>query len=156
VKYVKCTNALPYSMSIGWSTTLPNSNKECKVGLDVKLSAVSAKTGETVRLSATLKNRTSEGLPMTMAIIGLPAGTTAQPWQLKEMQEKKFVDYYETRGNNVIFYYRQMKPDEVKTINLDLKSEIPGVYSAPASCAYLYYTNEFKDWRGLDRLTIDE
>jgi hypothetical protein len=92
---------------------------------------------------------------MTMAIIGLPAGLVAQPWQLKEMQEKKVFDFYEISGSEVIFYYRQMKPGEVRTINLDCKAEIAGTYTPPASRAYLYYTNEHKMWMSLKPVRIE-
>ncbi|MFO7657334.1 MAG: hypothetical protein R6W78_09720 [Bacteroidales bacterium] len=47
-----------------------------------------------------------------------------------------------------------MKPEEEKIVNLDLKANIPGVYRAPASTAYLYYTNEFKDWEAGERVII--
>ena len=43
-----------------------------------------------------------------------------------------------------------MAPSEIKLINFDLKAEIPGIYEAPASSAYLYYTNEFKSWSALE------
>ena len=89
-----------------------------------------------------------------MAIIGIPAGFTVQPWQLKELQEKKVFDYYEIVGNNIAVYYRGMAPKAIKEINLDLKAEMPGEYDAPASSAYLYYTNEFKTWSGMDKVTI--
>jgi len=110
--------------------------------------------GETVRLSTTITNKTDKGLPSTIAIIGIPAGLTAQPWQLKELQEKNIVDYYEVIGNNVVVYYRGMAPNEEKEINLDLKADMPGEYDAPASSAYLYYTNEFKSWDAVDRIKI--
>jgi len=139
-------NPLPYSLGINYFTSLPNSAKECKVKLTAKMENKSAKTGETVRLSATLQNVTADGLPMTMAVIGIPGGLTAQPWQLKEMQEKGIFDFYEIRGNKVFCYYRQMLPNETREINFDLKAEIPGKFEAPASYAYLYYTNEFKYW----------
>lgn len=83
---------------------------------------------------------------MTMAILGIPGGLSAQAWQLKEMQEKGIFDFYETLGSDVVIYYRQMKPEEIKVINLDLKAEIKGKYEAPASVAYLYYTAEDKFW----------
>ena len=67
------------------------SSDECKVRLDTKLSKKKAGTGETVRFTAELKNLTDEGLPMTMAILGIPAGLSPQPWQLKEMMEKNTV-----------------------------------------------------------------
>ena len=92
---------------------------------------------------------------MTMAIIGIPAGFSAQPWQLKEMQEHGVIDFYEIIGNNIACYYRDLAPNEQKQINFDLKAEIPGEYDAPASSAYLYYTNENKTWVGLDRVFVN-
>ena len=156
VKFEGCKDALPYTLAVTYYTYLPESSAEVQVKLETNLSASKAKMGETVRLSAKLKNLTAEGLPMTMAIIGLPAGLSAQPWQLKELIEKKIVDFYEVRGNNVACYYRQMKPNEVREINLDLKAEVPGTYDAPASSAYLYYTNEHKYWCALPKVTIDK
>lgn len=156
VKYLGVKNPLPYSIAVQWNTTLPNSSKECVVDLECKLASNKAKVGETVRLTSTITNKTTEGQPMTVAIIGIPAGLTAQPWQLKELQEKQIVDYYETSGNSVILYYRYLAPSEIKTVNLDLKAELPGTYEAPASSAYLYYTNEFKVWKSLDKIEISK
>ncbi len=156
VKYVGVKNPLPYTISVNYYTALPNSNPECVVKLDTKLAATQAKVGETLRLTATLTNTKSEGQAMTMAIIGLPAGLSAQPWQLKEMKEKAQCDFYEVSGNNVILYYRQMKPSEVRTINFDLKADIAGNYEAPASCAYLYYTNEYKYWTSMSKVAINQ
>ena len=155
VRFTGCKNALPYAMNVSYSTTLPESSKQCVVSLKTKLNAKSVKVGETLRLSATLKNTTNEGQPMTMAIIGIPAGFSAQPWQLKELQEKGIVDFYEVIGSNIACYYRDLAPGEEKVINLDLKAELPGEYDAPASSAYLYYTNEHKAWVGLDRVFVN-
>ncbi|CAN5855014.1 hypothetical protein BH11BAC7_BH11BAC7_13760 [soil metagenome] len=154
VKFVGVKTPLPYSVAVNYSTSLPNSNAECALGLTTKLSTTIAAVGETVRMNCTLTNRKKETIPSTMAIIGIPAGFTVQPWQLKEMQEKKVFDYYEIKGNNLAIYYRGMDVSAVKEINLDLKAEIPGEYDAPASSAYLYYTNEFKTWSSVDRVTI--
>lgn len=154
VKYVGVKNPLPYSVAVNWSTTLPDSDKECNIDLSTKMASKTAKVGETVRLTSVITNKKDAEVPSTMAIIGIPAGFTVQPWQLKELQEKHIVDYYEIKGNNIAVYYRGMGPKAVKEINLDLKAEIPGVYDAPASSAYLYYTNEFKTWSETDRVTI--
>ena len=154
VKFTGTKTALPYSIGVDYNTSLPPSSPECNVEIKTKLSTKTAFVGETVRLSTTLENHKNEGLPSTMAIVGIPAGMTAQPWQLKELQDKKIIDYYEVMGNNVVFYFRNMAPNEKKEINLDLKTEMPGEYDAPASSAYLYYTNEFKCWSGVDRITI--
>lgn len=155
VKYVGVKNPLPYSLAVDWNTSLPQSNEQCAVDLTCQLSHNKANMGETVRLTTTLTNKTSEGLPMTLAIVGIPAGLSPQPWQLKQLQEQQLIDFYEIKGNNVVFYFRQMKPSEVKTIPLDLKTEIPGQYEAQASSAYLYYTNELKDWELLNTISIN-
>ncbi|CAN5358256.1 hypothetical protein BH09BAC5_BH09BAC5_02190 [soil metagenome] len=154
VKFVGVKTPLPYSVAVNYSTSLPNSNEECAIGLTTKLSTALASVGETVRLTSVITNRKKEDVPSTMAIIGIPAGFTVQPWQLKEMQEKKVFDYYEMKGNNLAIYYRGMEANAVIEINLDLKAEIPGTYDAPASSAYLYYTNEFKTWSSVDKVTI--
>jgi alpha-2-macroglobulin-like protein len=154
IKYENSQTPLPYSVAVSWNTSLPTSNKECAVDIKTKMQKMSAEVGETVRLTATITNKKAQEIPSTMAIVGIPAGFTVQPWQLKELQDKKVFDYYETNGNNVYIYYRGMAPSSVKEINLDLKAEMPGEYEAPASSAYLYYTNEFKTWAGLDKITI--
>jgi alpha-2-macroglobulin-like protein len=154
VKFKGTKEPLPYSVAMTWNTTLPNSSKDCALSLTAKLGQTTANVGETVRLSVTLSNNKSESVPNPIAIIGIPAGFTVQPWQLKEMQEKNVFDYYEVIGNNIILYYRGMKSLEVKNLSFDLKAEVPGEYLAPASAAYLYYTNEYRSWAGLEKVII--
>lgn len=154
VKYIGVKTPLPYSIAVNWSTSLPQSDAECNIDLKTKIASTTANVGETVRLTATISNKKNEEVPSTMAIIGVPAGFSIQPWQLKELQEKGVFDYYEIKGNNLAVYYRGMASKAVKEINLDLKAEMPGEYDAPASTAYLYYTNEFKTWCGLNKITI--
>lgn len=154
VKFMGTKDPLPYSVDISWSTYTPVNDRECKVSLETKLSKKESKVGETVRLTTTLKNTSDGGLPMTIALIGIPSGLSVQPWQLKELLDKKRVDFYEINKNYLILYYRQLIPKAEQVIHLDLKSEIPGNYEAPASSAYLYYTNEHKVWTGGERVVI--
>jgi uncharacterized protein YfaS (alpha-2-macroglobulin family) len=154
VKFIGVKTPLPYTVAVNWNTALPNSDPGCVVDLKTSLASKTAVVGETVRLSSVVTNKKNEGIPTAMVIIGVPAGFTVQPWQLKELQEKKTFDYYEIKGNNIAIYYRCMAPNAVKEINLDLKAEMPGEYDAPASSAYLYYTNELKTWSGVDKITI--
>ena len=156
VRYVGVKTPLPYSVAVNWSTSLPKSDKDCVIDLQTKLASNKANVGETVRLKSVITNKKNEEVPSTMAIIGIPAGFSVQPWQLKELQEKNVFDYYEIKGNNIAIYYRGMGPKAVKEINLDLKAEMPGVYEAPASTAYLYYMNEFKTWTATDKVTISK
>lgn len=154
IKFVDTKDALPYSLDATWTSLTPNSSQECVIDLTTSTDKSQARIGETVRLTTTLRNISETGQPMTIALIGIPAGLSAQPWQLKELQEKKVFDYYEVRKNYVIVYYREMKPAEQHLISLDLKAEVAGNYTAPASTGYLYYTNEFKDWEAGTRIHI--
>jgi hypothetical protein len=133
-------------MNMSYHTTQPSSSKECVLDLSTNLSSSSTKVGETVRLNVSLKNKTALGQPMSLVIIGIPAGLSVQPWQLKELQDKKVFDFYEVIGSNIAIYYRALAPSVNKTILLDLKADVSGKYEGAASSAYLYYTNEHKTW----------
>ena len=138
--------AFNYDFSLNYNTIKPINQPECLVRLNTELNTNETKMGETVRLKTTLINTTSEAIPNTIAIVGIPSGLSLQPWQLKQLQEREVFDYYELMDGYIIFHYREMQADEVKVIDLDLKADIPGKYEAPASSAYLYYTNEYKYW----------
>jgi len=148
VRYSGTKVALPYSVGIKYYTNIPRSSNDCKLGLSCKWEQNQARVGETLRLVTVLSNKSqTEGLPMSMAVIGIPAGLSAQAWQLKELKEKQMIDFYELKDNFVVCYFRQMKPGETKEIKLDLKAEFQGKFDSPASSAYLYYTNEFRNWQ---------
>jgi len=148
-------SALPYDLAVSYNTTLPKSDANCKVKLQTELTESTSKIAENIRLTIQLQNTTNEALPNTIARIGIPSGLNLQPWQLKELQEKNTFDYYEIFNGELILHYRGMQAAETKTINLDLKADLAGSYEAPASSAYLYYTNEFISWSKPDVVTIE-
>ena len=138
---------LPYTLAADWRTERAPSDDLCPVRLTTALAAGEGRVGESVRLTATLTNTDAQrGQPMTMALLGLPAGLTPQPWQLKQLQERGVFDFYELKDGRLACYYRDLQPGEKVEINLDLKAEVPGRFVAPASVAYLYYTDELKWW----------
>ncbi|MBT1690425.1 MG2 domain-containing protein [Dawidia soli] len=154
VQFTGTTEALPYALDVTWNSKTPATAAACKVRLETTLLQTTLKVNETVRLVATLRNIHPEGLPMTVALIGIPAGLSLQPWQLKELQEKGVVDFYEVLGDKLALYYRELGPLARHTINLDLKAEVGGDFTGTASCAYLYYTDEHKDWVRGNRVQI--
>lgn len=156
VKYVDTKTALPFHLSIGWYTTLPVSAEQTKIRLQTQLLQKNIKKGETARLKVNLTNTQNEGQPMTLARIGIPGGLQPEPWQLKELQEKKMIDFYELRPDALYVYYRELKPQETKEIAIDLKGIAPGVYQSPASAAWLYYTPETRVWVPPLEITVQE
>jgi uncharacterized protein YfaS (alpha-2-macroglobulin family) len=146
VKYTNVKKPAPYTVRVNWNTTLPQTDEKVSIAISAKLDKEKVKLGETARLAVELKNTTNNNLSSPLAVVGIPAGFSVQPWQLRELQEKQAFDFYEIVNNTIVFYYSYMQPREIKNIALDLKSEIPGTYESAAASAYLYYSNEFKFW----------
>jgi alpha-2-macroglobulin-like protein len=146
VKIDSLDGSVPYSFDLQWRTATPVNNNLCPLSLKTDLSNEKIKLGETVRLTTVLSNKNNKGLPMTVVLLGIPGGLTPQPWQLKELLEKEQFDYYEIHRNYLVLYYRELGPGEERTINLDLKSEVKGTFTAPANAAYIYYNDENKTW----------
>ncbi len=147
VQYAAGKAAIPYTLSADWGTAQLPSAEACAVRLTTALSPTTARVGESCRLTATLRNTSPDKTqPLPMALIGLPAGLSPQPWQLRELQDHHILDYYELRDGRLACYFQALKPGQEIVLNLDLKAELPGTFTSPPSVAYLYYTDEHKWW----------
>lgn len=146
IHFTNAKASFPYNLNVEWNSSLPDSSENCKVALSTSIADNTYKVGDVVRMNIELANTKKHGLSMPTAVIGIPSGASVQPWQLKEILEQKKVAYYEIFDNYLVLYWREMGPSEAKVINLDLKAEIAGTYTAPASSAYLYYGDEDKHW----------
>ncbi|MFH1807955.1 MAG: MG2 domain-containing protein [Pseudomonadota bacterium] len=146
---------LPYTVSVDYRSNDPANSPEVPLKLTTTAAKSEVKMGETVRVTANLESTSDEGLPMTLIRIGIPGGLTFQTWQLKELVDKKLVDFYETRPREVIVYYRALPPRAKKEVAIDLVANVPGTYTAPASSTYLYYTAEHKAWASPLKVRVD-
>jgi alpha-2-macroglobulin-like protein len=147
---------LPYSIAVEYRAARPQSSPEAKVNVTTQLAKETVKLGEGVKLRARVENKTADGLPMTLARVGIPGGLTFQTWQLKELRDKGLIDFYETRPREVILYWRALAPSAKKDIDLDLIASTPGSFQAPATSAYLYYTAEDKAWVAPVKVAIEK
>lgn len=137
---------MPVSLAVNYSNEKPDSGKECKVRLKVSLSKVKVTEGEAAEINVTVTNRTKEVIPTPVAIIGIPGGLEVRHDQLKELVKSGKIASYEVLGREVILYWRSMKAGQKIELSISVIAEIPGVYTAPSSRAYLYYTDEHKHW----------
>ena len=94
--------------------------------------------GQTVALTAELANATDASQPMTVAVLGLPAGLEPRLDQLEALQRVGKIDYYETRPREVICYWRTLAPNEKIELKLDLIATVPGKFTGPAPRAFLH------------------
>jgi hypothetical protein len=139
-------DALPFGVGIEYRATVPATHPEAPITLATKLARSRVGAGETVRLTATVRNTTSSGQPSTVARVGIPGGLSAQTWQLEELRKAGTIDFWESNATEVILYFRDMAPEQTVDVGLDLVADVPGSYTGPASSAYLYYGNDRKTW----------
>jgi hypothetical protein len=156
-------NVFPYTAAWSYQSLKPASAAKCPVALTTRLDRATAEEGNTVRLTVHVENQSGKGQGMTVAIVGLPAGLTL-PEDMKQLKdlarlrnngtEPGPISAWETRGREVILYWRDMAPDKKIDVDLDLICRVPGEYRGPASRAYLYYNADHKCWAEPLRMSI--
>jgi hypothetical protein len=144
----KGSSGLSYTIDLSYHAITPTSDPKCPLSLITtwKDEPKQVSAGGTIGVRCSLRNKSDEGLPMTVAIVGLPGGVEPNVQQLDELRDAGKFDYYELRGREVIFYWRTLEPKVEKQIDFTVTATVPGQYTGPASRAYLYYTAEQKNW----------
>jgi hypothetical protein len=137
---------MPYSVAVNFNTLTPDSSEACKLHLEVKLRDKQIDEGAATEAEVVLINRTGETVPTPLAIIGIPGGLEVRHDQLKELVKSNKIAAYEVLGREVVLYWRALAAEERVELPLSLIAALPGTYTAPASRAYLYYTDEHKHW----------
>jgi hypothetical protein len=161
---LETTARKPYPMSVAWScrTTQPDSSPECGVRLATKLARTRVEEGDAVRLAVTVENVRDTPHGMVVAVVGLPAGLKL-PEDMKQLNDltaapapgaEPVVSYWETRGRELILYWRGMTPRQKVTLGVDLVADVPGEYRGPANRTYLYYDADHKHWAAPLAVTV--
>lgn len=146
---------MPVSLNVKYTNDKPDSSDACKVGVKVSLSNDKVEEGKVTEANVTVTNRAEdEIIPTPIAIIGIPGGLEVRHDQLKELVKAGRIAAYEVLGREVVLYWRELKAQQKVELPLSLVGAIPGTYTAPASRAYLYYTDEFKQWADPLKVTI--
>jgi hypothetical protein len=155
-------NVFPYTLSWSYQTLKPPSAEDCPVRLETRLSRTEVREGDSVRLTVRAENASGTGQGMAVAIVGLPGGLTV-PEDLKQLKDyalplrdgsRPLISSFEVRGRELVLYWRDLAPGQKIEVPLDLVCRVPGVYSGPASRAYLYYNADRKHWVEPLKVTI--
>jgi len=129
---MKDGSEMTYSMKIEMMTPQPsNSNSSIQIQTYLKNSGLIE--GQSTTLTVIVKNIKDIGLPMCVAIVGLPGGLEPSHNKLQELVKSNQIAFYEVRGRELIFYWRYMAPKQEIVLNLDMIASIPGTYKGPAS-----------------------
>ncbi len=146
VFFKKSKTAVPFDIELKYASRQPKTAPNCPLQFSTEILKNTVSVGETVRLKAILKNKSAESAASPMVIVGIPAGLTLQPWQLKQLVEQKKCDFYELWDGFAVFHFEGLAAGDSRELNLDLRADIAGKFEAPASQAFLYYENEQRVW----------
>ncbi len=154
---------MPYTIAVDYFANTPASSEECALRIETRVeptlitsavNQVAIVEGETTEVNVKVTNVTKEGLPTPIAIVGIPGGLEPDYDQLKELVAAGTIASFEVIGRDVVLYWREMKPEASVELQIRCTAAVPGTYTGPASRAYLYYTDEFKDWTEGLKVTI--
>jgi hypothetical protein len=140
--------AYPFALSYTYTSLTPVSAEKCAVAIATKLAKAEADEGDTVPLHLTFENKLDKDHGMAVAVVGIPAGmkVPTDMKQLTDLREKGTIAYFETRGRELVLYWRSLAPKQKIELTVDLVCDVPGVYRGPASRGYLYYDADQKHW----------
>jgi len=139
-------SSMPFSVSVKYHSTLPGNAVEAQVGIQVALKDSQIQEGGVTEAIVSIANKSDQVIPTPVAIVGIPGGLEVRHDQLKELVKSGKIDTYEVIGREVVLYWRHLKAKDKFDLALSLVAAIPGSYTGPASRAYLYYTDEYKNW----------
>jgi len=139
-------SSMPFSMSVKYHNLLPDSAEQAPVGIQVSLKDPQIQEGGVTEATVSITNKNDQAIPTPVAIVGIPGGLEVRHDQLKELVKSGKIDAYEVIGREVVLYWRFIKGKDKFAVPLSLVAAIPGTYTGPASRAYLYYTDEYKNW----------
>ncbi|MEM9346284.1 MAG: alpha-2-macroglobulin family protein [Planctomycetota bacterium] len=163
---------MPYSIAVDYFADTPSSSEECKLRIAAHVSVDQlqhpdqeeikeliktnqpptkrypwvVQEGESTEINVMVTNVTKDGLPTPLAIVGIPGGLEPDFDQLKELVAVGKIAAFEVIGRDVVLYWREIKPEQVVDLSIRCTAAVPGTYTGPASRAYLYYTDEYKQW----------
>ncbi len=154
VFFEKGKAVLPFDIEIKYASRQPRNTPGAPLALHTTLSRPAMERGEVVRLTAVLENTTAAPLASPMLVVGIPAGLSLQPWQLKKLVDEKQCDFYEIWDGKAVFHFEQLPAGERRTLALDLRADVGGAFEAPASEAFLYYDNDQRVWSKPGRIVV--
>ncbi|MCA9115893.1 MAG: hypothetical protein KDA79_12475, partial [Planctomycetaceae bacterium] len=137
---------MPHTVAVEFHAERPVSSADCALELSVKLADGQVTEGEVTEAQVSIRNKSEETVPNPIAIIGLPGGLEPRHDQLRELVKAGRIAAWEVTGRDVVLYWRAMEAGETVNLPVSAVAAVPGKYTGPASRAYLYYTDEHKQW----------
>lgn len=125
----------------------PLAQSTSPLAFSTSLDRQEAVEGEPLSLLVTLGNPTQEEVSMPVAVVPVPGGLEPRQDQLKELVDAGRIAAFEVQGQEVVLYWRGLRPGEEVQVPLSVTAAIPGEYTGAASRAYAYYDDLRKGYQ---------
>jgi len=125
---------------------VPDKNPDPELYFTTMLNKTKAKIGDNVRMTVKINNPTNKNFGMMTAKIGIPAGLTMDPKNLKAMMDRREIAYFEIFDNYLILYWYHLDLKKSIEVHLDTKAEFAGKYTGKANHAFEYYYQQNYQW----------
>lgn len=145
VKYPE-ENGFPVLFKYQFNNLIPEKNPNPELYFTTTLDKNIAKIGDNVRMSIKIENPTQKNFGMITSKIGIPAGLTMDPKNLKTMMDKKEIAYFEIFDNYLVLYWYNLNAKKNIEVHLDTKAEFAGKYTGKANHAFEYYFQQNFQW----------
>ena len=139
-------SGFPMLLSYQFNNLIPNKNPNPELFFTTVLDKNKAKIGDNVRMSIKIENPTDKNFGMITAKIGIPAGLTMDPKNLKAMAERNEIAYFEIFDNYLVLYWYNLNSKKNIQVNLDTKAEFAGKYTGKANHGFEYYYQQNYQW----------
>ena len=102
--------------------------------------------GEGVQFKVNLQNTLDRELGMTVAVVRLPAAFSINFNDLERLKQEGKVSSFELLDSDLILYWRGIRGNEEKEININAIVAFGGVFVGRPSCVYEYYNPANVAW----------
>jgi uncharacterized protein YfaS (alpha-2-macroglobulin family) len=123
------------------------------LAFSVSYDKTSVKVGESIKVTATVKNEKNGKIPTVLLRVGLPPGFTVDEDELTPAKTGGVVQNVEQDASYLVLYLGDVGPSPV-SVSLDMTASLAGVFTAPPSVAYPYYTPEYKRTVAMPAVTV--
>lgn len=145
VKYPSL-NGYPMLFSYQYNDLIPEKNPNPELYFTTTLNKTTAKIGDNVRITIKIENPTQKNFGMITSKIGIPAGLTLDPKNLKAMMDRREIAYFEIFDNYLVLYWYTLAAKKSIEVHLDAKAEFAGKYTGKANHAFEYYYQQNYQW----------
>lgn len=141
IKVLSEGRSIPYQLEISYAPK-EMSKIHSSLALKAKLPTYKVEKGSYVPLNLSTQNQTQREMGQVVISVGIPACFTLPTEELRQAVKQGDIDYYEIKDDELHLYLLGLQPGEKKSLSLNLRADIHGIYGFKSATIMEYYQPE--------------